>query len=97
MIVPADLSLDPLVLSRQGYDGAGAATTVSNTIYLTKRVRLPYPDQATLTTGPVAGAGGGVYTLQGGSPALAMVADSPVPYDLAGNARSGTVAAGAYL
>lgn len=49
-----------------------------------------------VTSGPTAGAGGGTYTLQAGSPAKGMV--SPVlRYDLAGAARSATLAsAGAY-
>ena len=53
-------------------------------------------NQAT-TSGPTAGAGGGTYTLQAGSPAKGLVADSPLAVDLAGSARAGTVAAGAYV
>lgn len=134
MPTPVDLALSAVSVSRQGYTSAGATTTYSETLYTTKRVRLPYPNQATLTTdtvalddyvystdtlpgvtntgagndplftsyqgttiGPVAGAGNGTYTLQTGSPAKNFLSSSPVPFDLAGNARSGTVAAGAYV
>ena len=56
-----------------------------------------YTSNQATTSGPTAGAGGGTYTLQAGSPALALVANSPLGTDLAGNARAGTVAAGAYV
>jgi hypothetical protein len=56
-----------------------------------------FTDYRGTTTAAAAGAGGGTYTLQGGSPARARVAASPLPFDLAGAARSGTVAAGAYV
>lgn len=54
---------------------------------------------ATVATGPVytAGAGGGDYTLQAGSPCIGMNDDGVLAYDLAGNARSANAsAAGAY-
>jgi len=44
----------PLSLSRQGYDGSGNTTTISDTVYVTTRVRLPYPNQASLTASTVA-------------------------------------------
>lgn len=50
-----------------------------------------------VTAGPVAGAGNGTYTIGTSSPAKNLVTNSPLPFDLAGNARSGTVAAGAYV
>lgn len=37
-------------VTRQGHDAAGEATTVTDTLTVTARLRLPYPDQATLTT-----------------------------------------------
>jgi hypothetical protein len=46
---PADLSLLPAVVSRQGFDAAGAAATHTDTLYLTKRVRQAYPGQASFT------------------------------------------------
>jgi hypothetical protein len=49
------------------------------------------------TAGPVAGAGNGTYTIGALSPAKSLVTNSPIPFDLAGSARSGTVAAGAYI
>lgn len=49
------------------------------------------------TSGPTAGAGGGDYTLQAGSPCIGMNDSGVLPFDLAGNARSATAsAAGAY-
>jgi len=49
------------------------------------------------TAGPVAGAGMGNYRTQAGSPARALLANSLVPFDGDGVARSGTVAAGVYV
>lgn len=49
------------------------------------------------TSGPVAGAGGGDYTLQPGSPARGLVSASPLPFDLTGAARTGLSAVGAYV
>jgi hypothetical protein len=54
MVTPAELSFSPVSVSRAGFTAAGAATTVSETLLTTKRVRLPYPDQATLTAASVA-------------------------------------------
>ena len=54
MIAPADLALSPVSVSRQGYDATGAATTHSETLYTTKRVRQAYPNQAALTVDTVA-------------------------------------------
>ena len=54
MIAPADLALSPVSVSRQGYDASGAATTHSETLYTTKRVRQAYPNQAALTVDTVA-------------------------------------------
>ncbi|HEX8056031.1 MAG TPA: hypothetical protein VF481_05180, partial [Novosphingobium sp.] len=47
--LPADLSLLPVAVTRQGFDAAGAATTHVDTLYLTKRVRQAYPNQASFT------------------------------------------------
>jgi hypothetical protein len=54
--------------------------------------------QAVNATGPVAGAGGGTYTLQSGSPAKDIVTRRVLSYDITGAARptSGTIDAGAY-
>lgn len=78
---------------KQDYPGLGASIGTSNTSPGNDPL---FTSPAHTTAGPVAGAGGGTYTLQAGSPADNLVTDSPVPFDLAGNARSGTVAAGAY-
>lgn len=78
----------------QAYFGLGASFGVTNTGAGNDPLFTSY--QGT-TIGPVAGAGNGTYTLQTGSPAKSLVTSSPVPFDLAGNARSGTVAAGAYV
>lgn len=54
MVTPTDLAFSPVSVSRQGYDATGAGTTIAETLLTTKRVRLPYPDQATLTASSVA-------------------------------------------
>lgn len=54
MAEPADLAFAPVSLSRQGFDPAGPATTHAETLHTTKRVRLSYPNQATLTADQVA-------------------------------------------
>lgn len=54
MVAPAELAFSPVNVSRQGFTAAGAATTVVETLLTTKRVRLPYPNQATLTASSVA-------------------------------------------
>lgn len=51
---PSDLSLTPFVVGRAGYDSTGTATTISDTLYLTKRVRQVYPAQASFTANDVA-------------------------------------------
>ncbi|WP_145201449.1 hypothetical protein [Sphingobium sp. B2] len=39
----------PFAVSRQGYDASASPVTVSDTLYVTTRVRQPYPNQASLT------------------------------------------------
>lgn len=51
---PTDLSLTPVTVRRAGYDNTGAATTTDDTLYLTKRVRQPYPNEGSFTTDQVA-------------------------------------------
>lgn len=51
---PVDLSMTPVPVLRQGYDGNGVATTYGETLYLTKRVRQAYPNQASFTADKVA-------------------------------------------
>jgi hypothetical protein len=41
-------------ITRAGFDATGAATTYHDRIYVTKRVRQPYPNHASLTTDTVA-------------------------------------------
>lgn len=54
MVTPAELAFEPVSVSRQGFDAAGAAATIAETLLTTKRVRQPYPNQATLTASSVA-------------------------------------------
>jgi hypothetical protein len=76
------------------YSGAGSITGTINTgVGTDPRFISP----AHTTSGPLAGAGGGNYVLEGGSPARGIVFASPLPFDMAGSARSGSVAAGAFL
>lgn len=56
-----------------------------------------FTSPAHTTSGPAAGSGGGNYVLESGSPARAIVFAPPLSFDMAGAARSGTVAAGAHL
>lgn len=79
---------------KQDYPGIGASIGTSNTSPGNDPL---FTTPAHTTSGPVAGAGNGVYTLQVGSPARNFVTNSPLPFDLAGTARSGMVAAGAYV
>lgn len=54
MTAPADLAMEAVTLSRAGFDAAGAAVTVTQTLLTTKRVRQPWPDHAQLTANSVA-------------------------------------------
>jgi hypothetical protein len=38
-----------LAVTRQGFDATGATASYADTLVVTKRVRQPYPNQATLT------------------------------------------------
>lgn len=51
---PTDLSLTPVTVSRQGFDTTGATATISDTLYLTKRVRQAYPNNASFSANSVA-------------------------------------------
>lgn len=51
---PVDLSFAPISVTRQGFTTSGVATTYTDTVYLTKRVRLPYPSNTTFTQHNVA-------------------------------------------
>lgn len=51
---PTDLSLSAFTVQRQGFDATGAAASIEDTLYLTKRVRQAYPNQASFTTDQVA-------------------------------------------
>ena len=51
---PTDLSLTPFTVSRAGFNSSASAATIADTLYLTKRVRQAYPNEATLTTDQVA-------------------------------------------
>lgn len=79
---------------KQDYPGIGSVIGTINTGAGTDPL---FTTPAHTTSGPVAGAGGGNYVLQGGSPARGIVTSPPVPFDMAGASRSGTVAAGAYV
>jgi len=78
----------------QDYPGVSASIGTTNTQPGNDPL---FTTPAHTTSGPTVGAGGGVYTLQGGSPARARVSASPVAFDMTGAVRSGTVAAGAYV
>ena len=54
MVAPAELTLAPVSVSRQGFDANGAPMTMIETLLTTKRVRQPYPNQAQLTPSSVA-------------------------------------------
>ncbi|MFN0113332.1 MAG: hypothetical protein ACKVPY_01500 [Paracoccaceae bacterium] len=78
---------------RQEFSGLGSVVGTSTTTALSPQFTAP----AATTSGPTAGAGGGTYTLQAGSPAKGIVSKPMLRFDLAGNARSATAAsAGAY-
>jgi len=51
---PTDLSLTPFTVGRAGFDANGTATTINDTLLLTKRVRQVFPNQASFTTDKVA-------------------------------------------
>ncbi|MDO9640855.1 MAG: hypothetical protein Q7J44_20175 [Pseudotabrizicola sp.] len=48
---PAAAVAQAVTVQRQGFDAAGSAVTVTNGLTCTKRLRLPFPDQASLTAG----------------------------------------------
>lgn len=77
----------------QAYPGLAAKTGTSNTV----RQDPLFTTYAGTTAGPTAGAGGGVYTIGGASPAKATQTNPTLRFDLAGATRSPTAAsAGAY-
>ncbi|WP_377846980.1 hypothetical protein [Bosea sp. UC22_33] len=81
--------------ANEGQEYAGLKSNIGTST--TVRNDPLFVDPKAVTAGPVAGAGGGDYRLQAGSPCIGMVVSSPLPFDLAGNARSATAsAAGAY-
>lgn len=77
----------------QEYPGLKAKIGTSNSV----RQDPLFTNYQGTTSGPTAGAGGGDYTLQAGSPCIGMNSDGVLAFDLTGNARSATAsAAGAY-
>lgn len=78
---------------KQDYPGLGASIGTIRTGNGNDPLFTTY---AGTTSAPAAGAGLGTYTLQAGSPARGIVTSAPLPFDLAGNARAATAAAGAY-
>lgn len=77
----------------QAYPGINASIGTSNSV----RNDPLWTTYAGTTSGPTAGAGGGVYTLQSGSPAKNR-AKPVLRFDLAGSTRSGPLtSSGAYL
>lgn len=77
----------------QDYPGMGSVLGTTN---VGAGIDPLFTDYRGTAAGPVAGAGGGTYTIGGASPARGLVTDAPLPVDLAGSARGGTAAAGAY-
>lgn len=75
---------------RQAYGGVGSVIAGGDPLYTN--------DQSTVASGPVAGSGGGTYTLGGSSPARDIFSEYLLGRDIAGNARAttGTIDAGAY-
>lgn len=75
---------------RQAYGGVGSVIAGGDPLYT--------DDQSTVASGPVAGSGGGTYTLGVSSPARDLFSEYLLGRDLAGNARatSGTIDAGVY-
>jgi hypothetical protein len=77
----------------QEFPGIAASIGTSNTV----RNDPLFTDYEGTTSGPVAGAGGGTYTLSVSSPCKGRVTTPVLKFDLAGNARSLTAAtSGAY-
>lgn len=81
-----DYEGDPrrLIVDSPGFDAQGSPTTVRREVLLTKRVRLPYPDQHTLTEDHVA-LSDYVFvsdTVVGGAAANESEADYPLPIPL---------------
>lgn len=54
MVTPADLSLSPITVQRQGYNALAQPIAIAETLYTTKRVRQAYPNHASLTASDVA-------------------------------------------
>jgi hypothetical protein len=78
----------------QAYPGFGASIGTSNSV----RNNPLFTDYKGTVSAAVAGAGGGTYTLQAGSPCLGRVANPVLRFDLAGNPRpASNDASGAYL
>ncbi len=77
----------------QNYPGPRAKIGTSSTI----RQDPLFVSPAATTSGPTAGAGNGNYALQSGSPAKAMVPNTPLKYDITGALRNlAFSSAGAY-
>lgn len=77
----------------QTYPGLNASIGASATV----RNDPLFTNYQAATSGPTAGAGGGDYSLQSGSPAIGRTKASPLAFDLAGVARNTTASAsGAY-
>lgn len=83
----------PSANERLDYPGLNASIGTSSTV----RNDPLFTDDKAATAAGVAGAGGGDYSLQAGSPCIGRTRGSPLPFDLAGSARSPTASAsGAY-
>lgn len=76
----------------QAYPGLNASIGTSNS---TRNDPLFTSYQGT-TSGPTAGAGGGDYTLQAGSPCKLLVKNATLRFDLAGVTRTAITSSGAY-
>ena len=76
----------------QRYAGVGSLIAQGDPLFTDYRATTTADGGATFT----AGAGGGSYTLQAGSPAKGIVASPPLSYGLTGAARGATTDAGAY-
>ena len=87
-----DASAGPLLSFGQAYPGVGSVIAGGDALFTDNKSVT-----GTLAS-PVAGTGGGTYTLQSGSPARDLFSEYLLPFDIAGTARptSGTVDAGCY-
>lgn len=77
-------------------DFAGLKSITNNWSGVGASSYFAFTNYAAAVVGTSDGAGGGTYTLTAASPAIGLQRDYLIPYDIAGNGRSSSDAAGAY-